>query len=147
MRPARDRGVSAVEFSIIALPLLLLVFLVVQVALWYWGRTVALQAARQGLSQLRLYSDYSQFQAAQPRVDGSVDDYVNSLSRAALTSAQEQSGWLDAQGNPIDRDQPGPVSVRVEVHGDTISLVPFLHLSTTQVVTGRVERFLPDTAP
>ena len=53
-RRSDDRGASAVEFAVIAPTLLLLIFFIIQGGLYFYGRSVALQAARDGVSQLRL---------------------------------------------------------------------------------------------
>lgn len=49
-----DRATSAVEFSIVAPLFILLIFLVIQAGLYFYGRNVAQTSAREGVSFLRL---------------------------------------------------------------------------------------------
>ena len=133
-RSARgDEGTTALEMAFVAPALLLVIFTTVQVGLWFHGRSVALQAAREGVSQLRLYDDPGQAQAARPLVEDRVRRYSASLGRESLLQPQVTSAWtLDAQGN---------ARVAVTVTGRVVSLVPGLDLSTTQRAFGEVERF------
>ena len=52
-RLAGDDGASALELSIVAPAILALIF-AIQAGLFFYCRTVAVQAAREGVSQLRL---------------------------------------------------------------------------------------------
>ncbi|GAA2084971.1 hypothetical protein GCM10009821_28040 [Aeromicrobium halocynthiae] len=57
MRPRgtdRERGTSAIEFSIIAPVFLLLIFTIIQAGLYFHARNTAQSAAREGVSYLRL---------------------------------------------------------------------------------------------
>lgn len=129
-RPRGDRGISALELAFIAPSLLLLIFFVIQAALYFYGRSVALQAAREGVSQLRLARTYSEYRAIQESVATDVEDFASSVGSGALNSPSASS------------DYDGPAGrVTVTVTGSTISLVPFLHLSVTQQAGGQVERF------
>src|SRR5699024_7410983 len=49
-----DRGASALEFSIIAPILLLLIFTIIQGGLYFYARNTAQSASREGVSYLRL---------------------------------------------------------------------------------------------
>jgi len=55
-RPRRrsERGVSSLELAILAPAILALIFVSIQTALWLYGRSVALNAAQEGVSRLRL---------------------------------------------------------------------------------------------
>lgn len=49
-----ERGVSAVEFAIIGPVFILLVFVIIEAGLFFYGRNAALSAAREGVSFLRV---------------------------------------------------------------------------------------------
>ena len=53
-RRRSERGVSTLELAILAPAILTLIFLSIQTALWLYGRSVALNAAEEGRSRLRL---------------------------------------------------------------------------------------------
>ncbi|MGN6608486.1 MAG: TadE/TadG family type IV pilus assembly protein [Jatrophihabitans sp.] len=129
-RPRRgdDRGVSAVELAIIGPSLLLLIFFVIQVALYLYGRSVALQAARDAVSQLRLAPDRDQFDALAPRVH----------ENAATFAQRVGSGALD---DVVERDTYADDHVTVAVTGSTITLVPGFTIHVTAEASGRWERF------
>ena len=141
-RPSRRRssgrrseaGASAVELAVLAPGFLLLVFLTVQAALFFYGKTVAIQAAREGVSQLRLaqtQADYSRQQAA----------ITDNTERYAATVGQQ--GLLAPAATPSYDDVAG--RVRMEVTGGVITLVPGLQLRVRAHAEGQVERFEPTT--
>lgn len=123
-----DSGASAVEMAIIAPSLLLLIFFVVQVSLWFYGRSVALSAAREGVSRLRLAQTEEVFKASYPGVNDSVKRYASTIGSGALNNPRVNSVY-------------GPDSVTVTVSGTTISLIPFATFTVTQKAHGRIERF------
>jgi Flp pilus assembly protein TadG len=53
-RRRNERGVSAVEFAVIGPVFILLVFLIIEAGLYFYGRNAALSAAREGVSFLRV---------------------------------------------------------------------------------------------
>ncbi|PPK98779.1 TadE-like protein [Kineococcus xinjiangensis] len=113
--------------------LLLLVFTTVQVGLWFHGRNVALQAAREGVSQLRVIDDAAQAAGERPRVEDRVLRYASTLGGESLLEPRVASSWVvEADGN---------ARVSVTVTGRVVSLVPGLALTTTQQAFGEVERF------
>lgn len=119
---------SAVELAIIGPSLLLLIFFVIQVALYLYGRSVALQTARDAVSQLRLAPDRAQFDALAPRVRENAVLFAHRVGSGALDDVDERPTYADDH-------------VTVSVTGSTITLVPGLTLHVTQQASGRWERF------
>jgi Flp pilus assembly protein TadG len=135
-RSRRDEGASAVELSIVAPALLLLIFAILQFGLWFYGRNVALQAAREGVSTLRLarFDDPSFNPDAElDRVETAVMRYADQLGQQALLDATADAEYVD-----------GGERVRVRVTGRAVRLVPGLTLRIDRTVTGERERFEPD---
>lgn len=129
----RDRGASAVELAIVAPALLLLIFFSIQASLYYYGRVVAQQAAREGVSVLRLAQTEAIAEGAKAEVQRNVEDYAASVGRETLLDPVADSRYLEDEG-----------TVWVSVEGQVISLVPGLDLTVTQRVDGTVERFETD---
>lgn len=129
-RPRRgdDRGVSALELAVIGPSLLLLIFFVIQVALYLYARSVALQTARDAVSQLRLAPDRAQFDALAPRVREQAIAFARQVGSHALSEVDEQPTYADDH-------------VTVRVTGATITLVPGFTIHVTQQASGRWERF------
>lgn len=134
---SRERGASAVELAIVAPIFLALIFFTLQVGLFAYGRTVAVQAAREGVSQLRLAQDPSEYSAVRVTVEQSVARYATSVGRETLLDPEVTSAYDAAEGR-----------VEVTVSGRVISLVPGLDLQATAGASGTVERFEdPDPVP
>ena len=134
-RARTESGASALELSFLAPVLIFLIFLVIQAGLFFYGRTVAIQAAREGVSQLRLAQTEEDYDAIVEQVTGNTASYAVSVGREAL---------LDPVVTPdknYDADVP---FVSIEVTGDVITLVPGLQLHATGRARGAVERFAPD---
>ena len=129
-RDERERGVTALELAVLAPSLLLLIFLIIQLALFLYGRSVALQTAREGLSQLRLAQTRSAYDGLQPTVDDDMTRFASSVGGGMLVATDASSSYDDRAG-----------SVTVSVTGETLSLVPGLHLHVTQQATAPIERF------
>jgi Flp pilus assembly protein TadG len=134
-RASDERGVSSIELAVIAPSLILLIFLLVQGALLFYGRSVALQAARDGVSQLRLQQSAGGCEAAKPGVASNVLAYASHVGSGALTAA---SVTPECHYNPN-----GGSTVTVTVRGQAISLVG-ITMHITQTATGRVEQFQPN---
>lgn len=144
---ADDRGVSALELAIIAPSLLALIFLVIQGALYFYGRSVALQAARDGVSQLRLYTTYDACQTGAPQVAAGVVRFAGAVGRGALTRAVATPACAPATayyaggaGGAAGGASAGSAEVTVTVSGRSISLLGF-SFHVTQTASGRVEQF------
>jgi len=139
MRSRRQRGesgASALELTFIAPALIFLIFFCVQGALYFYGRSVALQSAREGVSQLRLAQDAATFEDIRPGVVDNTEHFAHEIGREAL---------LDPIATPSYDEVAGRVGMTVT--GRVITLVPGLDLTVTQTAEGPVERFEGDTGP
>lgn len=132
----RERGATAVELAIIAPMLILVIFFAIQAGLFFYGRTVAVQAAREGVSQLRLAADEDAYQQMRESVISATRDFAGKVGRQGLTNPQVSTGYEEAEGR-----------VWVSVTGNVISLVPGLDLSATAEASGTVERFEEPVRP
>ena len=131
-----DRGVSSLELAIVTPAVLLLIFFMIQVALWLYGRNVALQAAREGVSQLRLVQPDQDIGAAQVEAEDSVVDFAATLGDESLLGPRAVSTYDADTGR-----------VGVTVTGEVVSLVPGLTLTVSQHADGEIERFEADIEP
>ncbi|GAA2353916.1 membrane protein [Catellatospora methionotrophica] len=125
-RACPDRGGSAVEFAIIAAPLLLVSLMVVQTGLYFYARSVALAAATQGANAGRQH--------------GSTND-------AARANANDFLGRIGpGLQNPVvvvTRDAAN-TEVTVVVTGRAVSVLPFVNpFEIRQQAHGPVERWVP----
>ncbi len=132
--PARrirgDRGASAIELSLVAPGLLLFIFLSIQTGLYFYGRAVAEQAAREGVSRLRLAQTQAISDGIRDDVQRSVEAYAGIVGRETLLQPKATTTYDSVTGK-----------VSVTVTGDVITLVPGVDLTVTQRVFGEVERF------
>ncbi|GAA1936110.1 TadE/TadG family type IV pilus assembly protein [Nocardioides marmoribigeumensis] len=142
MRPGRrtphartESGASALELSFLAPGLIFLIFLVIQAGLFFYGRTVAIQAAREGVSQLRLAQTRDVYDDIRRDVKRNTESYALSVGREALLSPVATSSYDEGAGR-----------VTMDVQGEVITLVPGLQLRATAHAEGAVERFEPDQA-
>jgi hypothetical protein len=130
------------ELSIVAPGLLLLIFFSIQAGLFFYGRAVAIQAAREGVSQLRLAQTAAVARDVQAEIEAGVEGYALAIGREALTRP-EATGTYD--------EDAGRVSMTVT--GRTIVLVPGIRLVATGTADGEIERFegdedlLPELTP
>ena len=108
-------NVWAVQLAVIVL------FTVVQVSLWFYGRAVATAAAQHGLDAAR----------------------VSAGSEAAGTTTVHQflaqTGGLDANRVSVQRTA---TQVTVEIDGEVASVVPFFHVPVTVNLSAPVERIV-----
>jgi Flp pilus assembly protein TadG len=125
-----ERGVSALELAFIAPGFLLLIFFTMQAALYFYGRNVAIQSAREGVSQLRLAQDEPTYENVRAGVISNTERFADSVGRGALTGSIAESTYDDAGGR-----------AGMTVSGNVISLVPFLDLTVHEHAEGPVERF------
>ncbi|MGL5811292.1 MAG: TadE/TadG family type IV pilus assembly protein [Nocardioides sp.] len=130
-RGSRDEhGASALEMALVAPGFLFLIFLAVQASLFFYGRNVAIQSAREGVAQLRLAQDPAAYDQISGEVASNTVRYASTIGRESLISPTAETAYDDAAGR-----------VRVEVSGRVISLLPFLDLTVTEYAEGPVERF------
>ena len=113
--------------------LLLMIFFSIQAGLFYYGQTVAVQSAREGVSLVRLAQDDAQALELVPLAEEKAEDFATAVGRESL---------LDATAVAEYDAQTGRVSV--EVTGQVITLVPGLDLTVTQEAFGEIERFEGD---
>jgi Flp pilus assembly protein TadG len=124
-RLSGERGAASVELAVTFPVVLLLVMTLIQGALWFYARSIALGAAQEGAREGRV-------QPASP-------------ARAQLAA----EGFLDqtAQDLLTGRDvavNGTPSSIEVTVTGTSLSLFPGLSgWSVTQTAVGPVERPTP----
>ena len=136
-RPRRgrsQRGASSLELSILAPALLSLIFISIQTALWLYGRSVALNAAQEGVSRLRLVQPPVYSDAVGEKVRADIEAYARQLGGNSLGEARALP--------PAYNDPEGLVSFTVT--GETISLVPGLTLTVSRTATGPIEQFEAD---
>lgn len=111
-----------------------LIFMSVQAALWLYGRSVALNAAQEGVSQLRLIQPEVYSPALGEKVRADTASYAGRLGGTSLQNA--------AVPELTYNDPEGQVSVTVT--GDTVSLLPGVRLTVSRTATGPIERFKAD---
>lgn len=112
---------------------MLLIFFSIQASLWWYGRTVAIQAAREGVSQLRLAPDRAAYQRFVGPVTSRTQQFAVAVGRESL---------LDPVATPGYDEATGRVSMRVT--GRVITLWPGPSLRVTQEAFGEIERFEGD---
>ncbi|WP_238155202.1 TadE/TadG family type IV pilus assembly protein [Kribbella soli] len=133
-RKRSERGVSTLELAILAPALIALVFVSIQTALWLYGRSVALNAAQEGVSRLRLVQPPVYTPAVGEKVRADIQSYAQQLGGTTLQNATVPF--------PSYNTPEGVVSFTVT--GKTVSLVPGLELKVTRTATGRIEQFEAD---
>jgi Flp pilus assembly protein TadG len=133
-RRRSERGVSSLELAILAPAILALIFMSIQTALWLYGRSVALNAAQEGVSRLRLVQPPVYTEAVGEQVRADIESYAQQIGG---TSLQNASVPPPSYNNP-----EGMVSFTVT--GDTVSLVPGLTLKVSRTATGPIEQFEAD---
>lgn len=116
--------------------LLLFIFFSIQAGLYFYGRAVAEQAAREGVSKLRLAQTEAISDSIRADVQTAVEAYAVTVGRETL---------LDPEATTTYDADEGKVSVTVQ--GSVITLVPGLDLRVTQRVFGEIERFEGDERP
>ena len=130
MRRDRDDGSASIELVILFPALLLLVTAMIQYALWFHARSLALAAAQEGVAVARAYG--STPQAGRDTALAFVRDHgADTLTDAtAIASA------------------PGPGHVEVAVAGRSLSVIPGTPgIEVIQSADGPVERFTTANAP
>ena len=133
-RRRSERGVSTLELAILAPAILTLIFVSIQTALWLYGRSVALNAAQEGVSRQRPVQPPVYTTAVGEKVRADIQSYAQQLGGTTLRNATVP---FPAYNNP-----EGTVSFTVT--GDTVSLVPGLTLKVSRTATGPIEQFDAD---
>ena len=143
MRPSSDRGSTALEFAVLSVAFLLLVFLVVQAALYYHARNV-IKAEAEGVARaVRAYP---------ATATGALRDQVPQpaeVQQLAQAEAAKQWRVLDNSGDTTSAPQVraevvGFDQVRVTVSANPILILPGLFssdLTITATAGGPFEVF------
>jgi hypothetical protein len=122
----RDAGFSAVEAVVVIPVAVILTMLVVQAAMVWFGRNVALHAAQQGVATARVYH-------AAPGVGRARTEKI--LAGTAEKLLSEPSVHVARGGR----------RVTVTVEADVATVVPFGHFTTHVHASGPIERFTAGT--
>jgi Flp pilus assembly protein TadG len=129
--PGADRGSSAVELVILTPMLLALIWLIIQYALYYQGRQVALAAAQIGARVAR--QDANTLPGWRAIAEHSAESYYAGLGTRVL------GGTVTAVASPV-----GVSEVKVTVTGQAASIMFGLTLTIHETASGPVECFRPD---
>ncbi|WP_020525449.1 TadE family protein [Catelliglobosispora koreensis] len=121
-----DRGSGPVELAILAIPLLVMTFMVAQAAFVFYARSTALAAATQGANSARSYN-------ASPNAG---------IDRANNFLVQVRGGGLRNHTVSQTVNASG-TEVTITVTGDAPSIIPFWTYHVRQRATGPVERWVP----
>lgn len=130
-----ERGASAIELAIVAPVLIFVIFATIQFALWFYGRNVALQAAREGVSSARLVDVDDPTVDPESRLRDIEDDVVRYARRVGQEALLEPTASAEYDGTQ---------RVRVTVRGRAVQLVPGISLTIARTVSGEIERFERD---
>ncbi len=127
MRRAVDRGrgqagSTTIELVVIFPVVLLLIFGIVQTAVWYHSRTLAMLAAQDGL------------RAAQA-LNGSAAE--GQTTAAAALDGNGAAGFLTDRSVTATRT---PAGATVTITGRSLALLPGTGIPVTQTATGPIER-------
>jgi Flp pilus assembly protein TadG len=126
----RDRGSVTVELAIVFPALLLIVTALIQYALWFHARSLALAAAQQGVAVARAY--------------GSTADAGRDTALAFVTD--HGAGTLLSASAATSNPAVG--QVQVVVTGRSLSVLPGVAgPAVSQAAAGPVERFTTETTP
>ena len=128
--PARDRGSVSVELAIVFPVLLVIVTALIQYALWFHARSLALAAAQQGVAVARAYG--STPVAGRDSALAFVTDHgAHTLLSVSATASNPAVG-----------------QVQIVVTGRSLSVLPGVAgLAIRQSATGPVEKFTTEGVP
>jgi Flp pilus assembly protein TadG len=122
LRPRGDSGFGSVEFAVLAVVVLVLIFTVIQVGLYYHARKVAQSAARQGVEAGR------QFGASEGDGVAQAQNFLNRFGGSV------QGASVSSAGSTAEE-------IRITVRGSVATLVPGLELDVTQHADAPIERW------
>ena len=124
-RLSGERGAASVELAVTFPVVLLLVMTLIQAALWFHARSIALGAAQEGAREGRVQP------ASTARAESAAEDFLEQTASDLLTGRT-----VAVAGSPT--------SIEVTVTGTSLSLFPGLSgWSVTQSAFGPVERPTP----
>lgn len=130
-RSRNERGTSAIEMAFVAPAFLLLIFAIVEVALWMHARDVALASAREGVAELRTVA---------PK--GAAGDWERAVEQTATDEARHLGALLGASAQATYDPQTHRVTVTVS--GTVNDLIPYWTMNVSATATGSTEDFQPD---
>lgn len=120
-----ERGAASVELAVTFPVVLLMVMTLIQAALWFYARSVALGAAQEGAREGRVQP------ASTARAQSAAEGFLDQTAEDLLTGRD-----VTVAGSPS--------SIEVTVTGTSISLFPGLSgWAVTQSAVGPVERPTP----
>ena len=120
-----ERGAASVELAITFPAVLLLVMTLIQAALWFYARSIALGAAEEGAREGRVQP------ASTTRAQSAAEGFLDQTAQDLLTGRD-----VTVSGSPSN--------IAVTVTGTSLSLFPGLSgWSVTQTAVGPVERPTP----
>jgi Flp pilus assembly protein TadG len=122
-----DAGLATLEALFTIPVILLMIFGILQTAMWWYARQVALTAAQEGARAARAYDATD--------ADG--------VAEATSYLSQVQGGSAPVLANSQVSMQRSANTVTVRVRGHVVSLVPGLSVSIDVTSTGPVEVFVP----
>lgn len=122
--------------AVVAPVVLLLIFFSIQLALWLYGRNVAMQSAREGVCYLRVIADGSETSSALAAAEVTTENYARQVGRETVLD-------VDATATAT----PDTDRVAITVVGRSISLVPGVTFRVRGHAEGQIERFDPDLEP
>jgi Flp pilus assembly protein TadG len=122
-----DAGLATLEALFTIPVILLMIFGILQTAMWWYARQVALTAAQEGARAARAYDATD--------ADG--------VAKATSYLSQVQGGSAPVLANSQVSMQRSANTVTVRVRGHVVSLVPGLSVSIDVTSTGPVEVFVP----
>ena len=124
-RRSGERGAASVELAVTFPVVLLLVMTLIQAALWFYARSIALGAAQEGAREGRVQP------ASTARAQSAAEGFLDQTARDLLNGRD-----VTVAGSAT--------SIEVTVTGTSLSLVPGLSgWSVTQTAVGPVERPTP----
>lgn len=129
-----EHGASAIELSIVAPVFLLLIFTLIQGALLLYARNIALSAAREGVSDVRLFQPDEYDAEADAAMKERIRRYVTTVGNNTLVQPDPEIAY-DAGGNG---------RATVTVSGEAISLLPGIDLTVERSASMEIEQFEPD---
>ncbi len=122
----RDRGASALEMAILTPALLLLIMAIIQTALWFHARQVALAAAQEGARVLRSEAG------------------TEALATQKAEAMAEQIGGNVIENIMVVADREAGMAT-VTVSGEAVEIVDFITLTVSATSRGPIESFVPDS--
>ncbi|MEN3308886.1 MAG: hypothetical protein V7603_5088 [Micromonosporaceae bacterium] len=123
-----DRGGTALEMAVIAPPILLLLFVALQICLLSYARSTAHTAAREAANAERAYN------APAGAGEAKANDFL----------ARNASDWLTGTTVTVTRTA---TDVTVVVSGQGLSILPGVSFGVTRTAHGAVERFTTPGTP